>query len=57
MWIDRLIGVVAIAVLAGFMGILIGFVPDFDLIVVTVVVVGMAAYDFFLTLFKSSNGG
>jgi hypothetical protein len=38
------------------MGVLIVFVPDVDLILVTLVVTGMAAYDFYVTLFKPKNG-
>ncbi|GAB4225358.1 MAG: hypothetical protein Tsb0032_31270 [Kiloniellaceae bacterium] len=55
--LDKVLGILAIAILMGFMGILIGFVPDVDLIIVAVVVVVMAAYDFYRTLFKRSNGG
>jgi hypothetical protein len=54
--LDKILGVAAIIVLIGFMSVLIIFVPDFDLILVTVVVTGMAAYDFYVTLFKSKNG-
>lgn len=54
--LDKVIGIAAIAVLIGFMGILVGFVPDVDLVIVVVVVVAMAGYDFYLTIFKSSNG-
>lgn len=54
--LDRVIALVALAVFIGFMLILVGFVTDVDLIVVVVVVSVMAAYDFFLTAFKRSNG-
>lgn len=54
--LDKILGVAAILVLAGFMSVLIIFVPDIDLILVTVVVTGMAAYDFYRTLFKRKNG-
>lgn len=54
--LDKILGVAAIAALVGFMGVLVIFVPDFDLILVTVVVTAMAAYDFYVTLFKSKNG-
>ena len=55
--LDRIIGLAAIAILIGFMGILVGFVPSIDLVIVIAVVVAMAAYDFYLSLFKSRNGG
>jgi hypothetical protein len=54
--LDKTLGVAAIIVLIGFMGVLIVFVPDVDLILVTLVVTGMAAYDFYVTLFKPKNG-
>ncbi|MEQ8355977.1 MAG: hypothetical protein RH942_10615 [Kiloniellaceae bacterium] len=54
--LDRIIGVTAIAVLIGFMAILIGFVPDVDLIIVIGVVCLMAVYDFYLMLFRNRNG-
>jgi len=38
------------------MGVLVVFVPDLDLIIVTVVVTVMAAYDFYINLFKPKNG-
>ena len=31
-------------------------VPDIDLVLVVVIVVAMAAYDFYLSLFKKRNG-
>lgn len=55
--LDKILGVAAIATLVGFMGVLVIFVPDFDLILVTVVVTAMAAYDFYINLFRSKNGG
>lgn len=54
---DRIIGIAALAILIGFVGIIVGFVPDLDLIVVVVVVVAMAGYDFYLTLFKGDGKG
>ena len=54
--LDRLIGLVAIAFLIGFVGILIGFVPDIDLVIIIGVVVIMACYDFYISLFKGRNG-
>ena len=54
--VDKVLGVAAILALIGFMGVLVIFVPDLDLILVTVVVTAMAAYDFYITLFKPRNG-
>lgn len=54
---DRIIGIAALALLVGFMGILIGFVPEIDLGIVLTVVVVMAGYDFYRSLFPRQNGG
>lgn len=54
--IDKVIAIVALATLIGFMLILVGFVPSVDLIVVVVIVSAMAGYDFFWMLFKRRNG-
>ncbi len=54
---DRIIGIAALALLVGFMGILIGFVPEIDLGIVLTVVVVMAGYDFYRSLFARRNGG
>lgn len=54
--IDKVIGLLALAVLVAFFGILVVFVPDVDLILVVGVVAAMAAYDFYLTLFKGKKG-
>ncbi|MGF1628093.1 MAG: hypothetical protein ACFCUT_01345 [Kiloniellaceae bacterium] len=57
--LDKFIGFAAMAVLIGFMGILVGFVPSLDLIAVTVVVVVLAGCDFYYMMFikKNGNGG
>ena len=54
--LDKIIGLSAIVVLIAFMGILIGFVPDIDLVLVIAIVVAMAGYDFYISLFKKRNG-
>lgn len=53
--LDRTIGLAALALLVGFMGVLLGFVPRLDLIAVVVVVVLMAGYDFYRALFAKRN--
>jgi len=54
---DRIIGIVALLVLIAFTGVLLVFVPDIDLAVVVVVVALLAAYDFYLMLFKEGGNG
>ncbi|HEY9536778.1 MAG TPA: hypothetical protein VIS03_04215 [Kiloniellaceae bacterium] len=53
---DKIIGAAAIVVLVGFLAILVGFVPNLDLLAVVAIVSLMAAYDFYLMLFKSDSG-
>lgn len=53
--LDRIIGILAFAVLVGFMGVLLGFVPDVDLAIVVVVVALLSGYDFYLMLFKNNE--
>lgn len=47
---DKVLGVFALAVLGGFLGILVGFVPRLDLIAVVALCFGLAAADLFLTM-------
>lgn len=54
---DKFLGFAAMAMLIGFMGIIVGFVPSVDLIIVTVVVVALAGYDFYYMLFKKNGNG
>ena len=49
--VDRVIGIVALACLAGFLAVLGSFVTEPPLIVVLVLGVLMAGYDFWLELF------
>jgi hypothetical protein len=44
--LDRVLAVAALLAFAGFLGILIGFVPKPGLVVVSVICVGLCAYDF-----------
>lgn len=55
--LDRIIGIAALAVLGGFVGILVGFVPDVDLMLVVTIPVILAGYDFYLSLFRARDGG
>jgi len=49
---DKVLGVFALAVLGGFLGILVGFVPRLDLIAVVALCFGLAATDLALTLLR-----
>ncbi|HZA66109.1 MAG TPA: hypothetical protein VE592_04115 [Geminicoccaceae bacterium] len=46
--LDKALAVIAIASLIAFVGVLISYIEEIDLIVVSVVVLIMAAYDFYL---------
>jgi len=54
--IDRILAVLALATFAVFVVTVPIFVPDIDLIIVTVFAIGLAAYDFWRELSKSKNG-
>lgn len=47
---DRLFAIIALATLIGFLGVVVGFVPEPDLIIVFVIVIAMAIYDFWKTI-------
>jgi hypothetical protein len=46
--LDKALAVIAIASLIAFMGVLITYIREIDLTVVSIVVLIMAAYDFYL---------
>ena len=54
--IDKLLAVISMACLAGFIGILVYFVGEVDLGIVCVLVVLMAFYDFFFHNRRRRNG-
>lgn len=54
---DRLMALVAMAVLAGFLGILVWKVPRVDLFVVTGITFGLALWDFLSSAGRSSGRG
>jgi len=50
---DKILALVALAALVGSLGILVIFVPEPDLIIVTLIALALAAYDFYLSLFRA----
>ena len=54
--IDKVLAVISVACLIGFMGIIIWFVPDPDLVIVTIAVLAMALYDFYREAFRNGGG-
>lgn len=53
---DRIIGILAFAALAATFGVLVGFVPSPDMVIVLAVVLAMAGYDFWRSLFTRGRG-
>lgn len=45
--LNRGMALLAFAILVGFVGILLGFVPRWDLAIMTAITVGLAGWDFF----------
>ncbi len=54
---EKVLAVVALLTLAAFVGVVVWFVPELDLAIVTIVVLGMAAFDFYLVTFRKKNSG
>ncbi len=54
--LDRTLAIVAIVALVVFVGILIAFVQSPSLIIVVLIGIGLASYDFFRTAFLKGNG-
>lgn len=52
---DKILALMALATLAGFLGIIVSFVPEPDLVIIVAVVILMTCFDFFRELF-SRNG-
>jgi len=53
---DKLMALIAFAMMAGFVGILITYVPSPDLIAVVVLTVVLVAYDFYASTMKKNGG-
>ena len=54
--VDKLLACMSLILLAAFVGVVVWFVNEPDLWVVVVLVVAMAAYDFWVTFRKADNG-
>ena len=55
--LDRVFAVLSLLALVGFMGIVTWFVNEPDLWIVVIVVLAMAAYDFWRTLTRRNGRG
>ena len=52
---DKVLAIVALLTLAAMVGVVVWFVPEPDLAIVTLVVLGMAVFDFYLMVFRKKN--
>lgn len=53
--IDKVLAAASVACLIAFMAIIIWFVPDPDLVIVTIMVLAMAVYDFYRETFRGGG--
>ena len=53
--LDKVLAIVSVSFLIGFFGIVVWKVPEPDLIIVTVVVLAMAVYDFYQSDFRRKD--
>ena len=50
--LDKILVLVAMVALVAFLGVVIGFVAEPDLIIVTTLIVALAMHDFWISVFK-----
>ena len=55
MTVDRVLAVFSLAVFVAFLGIIVYFVAEADLAIVVLIVIAMAAYDFYRSAFRGSG--
>lgn len=53
--LDRTLAIVSLAGLAAFLAVVVVFVPDADLVIVTLLVLAMVAYDFLAPAFRNGR--
>lgn len=56
MTVDRVLAVFSLAVFVAFLGIIVYFVTEADLAIVVLIVIAMAAFDFYRTVFRGNGG-
>ena len=54
--IDKILVFIALAALITFLGVVIGFVAEPDLVIVTSLMVALASHDFYISVFKRKDG-
>ena len=53
--LDKVLAIVAILTLFAFVGVVVWFVPEPDLMIITVIVLVMPVFDFYLMTFRKKN--
>lgn len=56
MTVNHALAIFSLAVFIAFLGIIVYFVAEVDLAIVVVIVVAMAAFDFYRTAFRRNSG-
>ena len=56
MMLDKILVFIAMAALIAFLGVVIGFVAEPDLVIVTTLMIALASHDFWISVFKRKNG-
>ena len=54
--LDKILVLLSMASLIVFLGVVIGFVAEPDLVIVTTLMVALAGHDFWISVFKRQNG-
>ena len=54
--LDKILVFISLALLIVFLGVVIGFVAEPDLVIVTSLMVALASHDFWISVFKPKNG-
>jgi hypothetical protein len=53
--LDKVLAIVSILTLIASVGVVVWFVPEPDLIIITIIVMVMAVFDFYLMAFRKKN--
>jgi hypothetical protein len=54
--LDKILVFIAMVALIAFLGVVIAFVAEPDLVIVTTLMVALASHDFWISVFKRKNG-
>ncbi len=54
--LDKILVLISMLSLIAFLGVVIGFVAEPDLVIVTTLMVALAGHDFWISVFKRENG-